>query len=118
MAFTGSAVVKQVADNLVRITGLSLAGAAAGTIGLHGNSGSPGVVLPAGFQPKPYVSEGGPVSLQDSLEITMVPVTSIPTLVPIKAVKTGTDNTDFLFTLTNTTSGTASALVEIYIRHH
>lgn len=119
MAFTGTAVVTQVADNLMRITGLGLAGAAAGTIGLFENSGSPGVRLPESFRPRPYVNGiDENVSLQDSLEITMVPVTSVTTLVPIKAVKTGTVPTDALITLTNTTVGTASAEVEIYVRHH
>lgn len=119
MAFTGTAVVTLVADNLVRITGLSLAGAAVGTIGLHENSGTPGVRLPASFKPKEYKNaEHEDVSLQASLEVTMVPVTSITTQVPIMVVKTGTKPADALITLTNTTTATTSALVEIYIRHH
>lgn len=119
MAFTGTPVIKQVADNLVRITGLSLAGAAAGKIALHGSLEAGAVLLPEGFKPREYKNgEAQDVSLDDSIEISMVPVTSVTTLVPIKTVKTGTAPLTFLATLTNTTVATASAEVEIYVRHH
>lgn len=117
MAFTGTAVVTQISDRLVRVTGLSLAGSAAGTISLSGGTGQ--VLLPAGFKPTPYVNgEGQSVSLQAAIEVSLTPVTSITTLVPIMAVKTGTDPADFLITFTNTTSATASALQDIYIAFH
>lgn len=117
MAFTGSATVVQVSDRKVRVTGLSLAGSAAGTISLHGGTGQ--VTLPAGFAPSPYTnSEGAVVAMQDSVEVSLVPVTAITTLVPISVVKTGTTPTDFLITLTNTTSATASAGQDIYIEFH
>jgi hypothetical protein len=119
MAFTGTAVVKQVADNLVRITGLSLAGGAAGTIALHEATVTPGVRLPAGFKPREYKNaEAADVALQDSLEVSMNVVSDVTTLVPVKAVKTGTKPDDATITLTNTTVGTASAQLEIYVRHH
>lgn len=120
MAFTGTAVVTQVSDRKIRITGLSLAGSAVGTISLSGGTGE--VLMPGGFQPVPYSLPGasGPVTvaLQDSVEVNLVPVTSITTLVPIEVVKTGTTPVDFLITLTNTTSATTSALQEIYIEFH
>ena len=112
MAFTGVAVVTQVSDNLIRVTGLSLAGAAAGTIGLAEGAGE--VDLPASFKPRPF----GTSSLIESIEVSMVPVTSVTTLVPIMVVKTGATLAAFLMTFTNTTAATASAEVEIYIRFH
>jgi hypothetical protein len=120
MAFTGSATVKQVSDRKVRITGLSLAGAASGTIGLHTHTGSaPGVTLPEGFQPEPYTNtEGEIVSLQDAIQVSMVPDTGVVTLVPIAVVKSGADDKTFLITLTNSTVGTASAEVEIFVEWH
>lgn len=119
MAFTGSATVTLVADGLVRITGLSLAGAAAGTIGLFEKTVAAGVTLPAAFKPRTYVSANNTqVTLIDDIEITMNVVTSVTTLVPIQVVKTGTTPLDFVITMTNTTVATASAGLEIYIRHH
>jgi len=118
MAFTGTATVTLVADNLVRITGLSLAGAAAGTIALF-EAAAAGVNLPAAFKPRTYVSGvAEAVTLQDDIEVSMNVVTSVTTLVPIKVVKTGTTLANFLITLTNTTVATTSAGLEIYIRHH
>lgn len=119
MAFTGIAVVKQVADNLIRITGLSLAGGAAGTIALHEAVVAPGVRLPASFKPREYKNaEGDDVALQDSLEVSMNVVTPVNTLIPVEVVKTGTKPDDATITLTNTTVADASAELEIYIRHH
>jgi hypothetical protein len=118
MAFTGAAVVTLVADNLVRITGLSLLGAAEGTIALD-EAVAAGVNLPAAFKPRRYVNGiATTVSLQDNIEISMVAVTAVTTLVPIQVVKTGSTLAGFLITMTNTTVATASAGLEIYIRHH
>lgn len=63
MAFTGVATVKLVTDSLVRITGLSLAGLAVGTIGLFGDAGAD-VQLPDGFNPEPF----GDVTLEDAVQ--------------------------------------------------
>lgn len=114
MAFDGSAVVKLVADDLVRITGVSLDAQASGTIGLHGATGTPpDIRLPAGFQPSPYDAVVGaipnvrpdPVELADQLEVTLNVQTDVDQAVPIKTVKTGTTTADFRITLTNTGSG-------------
>jgi len=120
MAFTGAATVVQVADDVVRITGLSLAGAAAGTIGLSTSTGSPGVALPAAFQPAPYVGPNGQaVALQDAVEIDVRnAATGIATPVPIAVVKTGTTPLDFLITITNLTGSTLSPALEIYVKFH
>ncbi len=119
MAFTGSATVKLVSDSVVRITGLSLAGAASGTISLAEATGAD-VECPAAFKPRTYVSSGGvAVALQDAVEVlVLVGGLGVTTQVPIAVVKTGTTLAGFLITLTNTTAATASAALEIYIRFH
>lgn len=116
MAFTGSATVKQVTQNMVRITGLSLAAAAAGTIGLHGDSGA-GVQLPDSFNPKPYDAFGGTVSLADSLEVDLWQAGAGAVAIPVIVAKGGSP---FRITLTNATSGpgAASPALEIYIHFH
>lgn len=119
MAFTGSAVVQQVSDGVVRITGLSLASAASGTIGLFGNSGSPGVRLPDAFNPAPYVAEGVAVPLAASLDVTVAPAAvGVATAIPFAVVKSGTTAADFLATITNTHGSLATPNLEIYVRFH
>lgn len=119
MAFTGVAVVVQVSDRKVRITGLSLVAAAAGTIALFGHAAGPGVILPEGFKPDPYTnSEGATISLQDSIQVSMIPDAAVATAIPIEVVKSGTDAADFLATLTNNHASTTSPRVEIYVEWH
>ncbi len=116
MAFTGAATVKQVSDNLVRITGLSLAAAGdAGTIGLFGDA-TAGVQLPDGFNPSVYEHNGADVSLADSLQVWCVPVTDVSNFgIPIRITKGGAP---FQITLTNDSAATGSAELEIYVRYH
>ncbi len=115
MAFTGAAVVKQVTDGLVRISGLSLAEGDDGTIGLFGDS-TADVQLPEGFLPTEYSrSDGsGPVTLFDSVQCWWVAV--------------GVGGADFIvskgsppFQITFDYGGAseaASAEMEIYVRYH
>lgn len=118
MAFTGTATIKQLSGNLIRITGLSLGSGANGTIGLHGNSGSPGVRLPASFDPQPYSLPSGDVSLQDAVDCRVgFAATGVATALTFAVVKTGTDASDFLITVTNN-QATASGALEFYIRNH
>lgn len=123
MAFTGAAVQQMISDRKVRITGLSLAGAAAGTISTSQGAGQ--VLLPAAFQPHPYtygstgVAGGADVNLAESIQVSLVDAAlGVVTRVPIAVTKTGTLPTDFLITLTNTTVSTASPNQEIYIEFH
>lgn len=112
MAFTGTAVVELVNDRFVRITGLSLAAGASGSIGLTGKSPAAEVTLPAGFQ----IDDTGPsASIGDQLVVHMVPVTAVATAVPIQVAKGGTKHQNFSITLTNNTVGTASPQLEIYV---
>ncbi len=119
MAFTGTAVVQQISDNLVRITGLSLAAGASGTIGLFGNSGTPGVRLPNSFNPAPYVAENAQVPLAASLDVSVAPAAvGVATAIPYAVVKAGTGEADFVATVTNTHGSLASPNLEIYVRFH
>ncbi len=118
MAFTGTAVVKQVSDRQVRITGLSLGAGASGTIGLNGATGTtPGVTLPASFQPQVYDYGTSGVALADSISCSIAFVdTSGVVTTPLTVAKTGTAVTDFRITLA--TNGSATSPFEIYIRFH
>lgn len=120
MAFTGTAVVTQVSDRIVRITGLSLASAAAGTVGLAGATGSaPGVTLPASFQTLHYTYNNAVVPFASCLDVSVVvAAVGVATAIPVAIVKTGTTVADFRVTLTNTHGSLASPALEIYIKLH
>ena len=125
MAFVGAAVVKSINDNLVRITGVSLdssaAGTRSGTIGLFEKAVAPDVRLPDNFEPTTFSrpDEASEVSLQDSVEVTVVRQGG--QLMTIAVVKTGTKKSDFqieVFTLINLETGGTSGDLEIYVRFH
>lgn len=90
------------------MTGLSLAPAASGTIGLFGGAGD--VDLPDDFNPVPY----GSVDLAESLEISYVPNTPVAVFPAIEVDKTASP---FLATFTNG-GAAASGDLEIYVRYH
>jgi hypothetical protein len=120
MAFTGSATVTQISDRKCLITGLSLAAGATGTISLAAGAGA--VLLPAGFQPKPY-NNGAPgsaagITLQESIQCTTNPNSAVATAIPVEVVKTGNDNVDFLLSLTNNHGSIASPNLEIWVEWH
>lgn len=120
MAFTGTATVKQTTDRMVRITGLSLAAGASGTIGLTGATGSaPGVTLPASFKTLHYVYNGVTVTFQDCIDLVISnAATGVATAVPISVVKSGTTLADFRITVTNTHGSLATPALEIVARLH
>ncbi len=114
MAFTGTPVVTQLSDSICRVTGVSLAGAATGTIGIHGSGAQ--VELPAAFQPKTTVYNGAPVPLTASIDATAkVAASGVTTEVPIEVTKSGSGG--FTTTFTNTTTATASGTLEIYFKY-
>jgi hypothetical protein len=118
MAFTGSATIKQIADGIVRVTGLSLAGTASGTIGLFGATGvAPDVLLPAPFNPQPYGYGGATVSLQDSIEVEIVAAASVAVWQPPFVTKAGTTHADFRITVGNS-FGSVTPALEMYIKFH
>ncbi len=124
MAFTGVAVVTQVSDGKVRITGLSLAGAAAGTIALSGGTTVGATLLPASFKASPYRIDGGTaggnvVALQDAIECRIVLAGSaVATAQQVAVTKTGTTQANFLITLTNAIAATATDALEIWVQFH
>lgn len=118
MAFTGTATIKQISDSIVRVTGLSLAGSASGTIALHGETGTtPDVVLPVGFLPTVYTYGPSSVTLIDSIKVELIPTGSVTSPIALDTNKTGTASTDFRVTIHNT-SGTASPAFELYVSFH
>ncbi len=117
MAFTGSAVVTQISEKECVIRGLSLAGAAAGTISLFDGTVAGGVVLPEAFNPKQYTFNSVDVSLVDAIEVTEEPaVTAVTTRIPIRILAVGATPQTWLCTLTNDTAATASPGLCIRVR--
>lgn len=117
MPFTGSPVVKEITDGLVRITGLVLAGGTVGTIGLHEatipiHGVPPDIRLPVGFKPRIFEFSNIPalVSLQDSVQVYFDYTLPGPVLAPVSIVKTGTTPQDFLIVMANASAGPAAVL--------
>ena len=115
MAFTGVAVVQQISDQKVRITGLSLAGAAVGTIGLFGDVGAD-VQLPDAFNPEPYQAFGALVGLDDSLEVSFWRAAAAGGGASTIFVTKG--GVPFRITMTNADAQNATSEVEIYVAFH
>lgn len=118
MAWTGSATVTQISDNKVRITGLSLAGDASGTMGFADKTVAADVSLPKLPNWQPYKANGVSVTLQDAVSIEINVVTDVTSAVPISVVKSGTTHADFAITFHNDSAATASAGLEIYVSFH
>ena len=114
MAFTGTPTVQKVTDKCWRITGVSLAGAAAGTIGFSDKtSAAEASIVAPDWQP--YELDGT-VSLIDMVQVWITIATDVTTPVPISVVKTGTTHADFVITLHNDSAGDESPDLEIYVR--
>lgn len=114
MAFTGTPVLEKITDRCFRITGVSLAGDASGTIGFSDKTVAAEVSLPAPNW-DPYVVEGDAVSLIAMVKVTMNVVTDVTAAVPVSVVKTGTTHLNFVITLHNDSAATVSAGLEIYV---
>lgn len=109
MAFTGTPTVKQVTSNKFRITGLSLGASAAGTIALTPGTGEAEFTAPD-WQPH------GDVTLQDAINAQVNFLgAGVATQVPVRIVKTGTTQADFVLTLTNNDGAAATPALEIYV---
>ncbi len=111
MPFTGAAVFQKVSDGLVRVTGLSLAASAAGTISLFGEGGD--VELPDSFNISPYQD----VDLAEAVEVSYVRVDAISNPDLIRVAKT-LPGGDLLITMTNDDGANVTPGLEIYIRFH
>ena len=112
MAFTGTAVVESITNGLVRITGLSLAAGASGTIGLDGD-GTADENLPAGFDPEAYAD----VSTIDAIQVLINGVTAATTAEGASFVVTKAAG-PFQITIAHLDGANASAEMEIYVRYH
>jgi len=122
MAFTGTPVVQQITDQTVRITGLSLALSASGTIGLFGDGGA-GVQLPESFKPNPYSAPAGygpatdgVLSQADVVDASVVIADAASALAkPVGVTKGGSP---FRVTVTNPDGTNASGALEIWVKYH
>jgi hypothetical protein len=112
MAFTGAAVQVVVADDLVRITGLSLAASADGTIGLNGDA-TADVELPDNFNPTAYTG----VTLSDAIQVSVVCVDAPTAALGGLPVITKAE-APFQITMTNPDGANASSEFEIWVRFH
>lgn len=118
MAFTGSPVIEQVSDAIVRITGVSLAANTSGTIALAGHTGAtPDIVLPVAFKTVHYTYGGVSVSFQAAIDVDVKQTAGIGDAIPIAVAKTGTTTADFRATLSNAFAS-ISADLEIYVKFH
>lgn len=113
MAFTGTPTVTKISDNLFRITGVSLAGDASGTIGLSQDATPSEVALVApGWGPR------GDLDLTELVEIRISLATDVTSAVPISIAKAGGTPQTFQATLHNDSAATASAELEIWVEYH
>lgn len=118
MAFTGAATIKLVSDGIVRITGVSLAAGASGTISLSAGAGD--VKCPANVEFQPYkASDGSTVGADDAVDVTVkaANASATPSANP-GVTKTGTTAAAFLATITNNNQGSATSGLEIYVKFH
>ena len=110
MAFTGTATVVRVSEKVCRVTGLSLAASAAGTVSLFEGAGA--VKLPDNFNPAPYED----LDLAESIEVSVWPVGTLSAAaLRVSFVKAASP---FLVTFTNDDGGNATPALEMYFRFH
>lgn len=108
MAFTGTATITKVADDLVLLEGLSLAAGANGTISLSGGGGDE--ELPAAFQPSAYSD----VDLSESLKVSVHKVATSTAALDLFWDTT----TAGLTTITNDDGVNATPNLKIWVRFH
>lgn len=117
MAFTGSAVICQVTDSLVRITGLSLAKTAVGTISCGASGGD--VNMPTTFKPEVYPYANALLVPSDVIDCQIVPAGShVGTNLPYLVKAGATFATPFLITITNPDATNATPALEIWLKFH
>lgn len=123
MAFTGTASIQLIADGIARITGISLAAGANGTIGLSQSVNSPSITLPGDFHATtyavPYPAANTSVQTQASIDVTAKAAdTTTPNGADVRVTKSGVGLTDFLATVTNANAASATPSLEIYVKFH
>lgn len=121
VGFQGVPTILQVSDRIVRITGLSLIPGDSGIITLFGGPivGGGNYALPEKFMTAPqYKYNNALVSLADAIGVSIVPITSVATAIPISIVKTGTKISNFEITFKNDHALTTSPQYEMLFKLH
>lgn len=116
MVWTGVPVVTQLGKNITRITGVSLAGAAVGTIRLVGAGGD--ISLPTSF---PFRPDDG--ALQDGLTMSDLVQVSYVNTTPggggeSRHIHVEKSEGPFTITFTNDAPVLATSPLEIYVQYH
>ena len=116
MAFTGTPVIQKISESKFRITGVSLAAAATGTIGLTQHpSAEVQLEAPQWDRYQTPGLQGGQVEVDAAVEVRITYVDAAGTTTePVTVTKTGDSPVDFLATLTNRDAA-ASGELEIYV---
>ena len=117
MAFTGSPVVKKVTDNCWRITGVSLAGDATGTIGFADKTVPSNISIGKSPDWQPYELDDQVVGLRDVIEVEINVTTDVDETIPISVTKIGTTHGDFEIALHNdgASEDLSTGVLEIYV---
>lgn len=117
VAFTGTPVLEQVSDRTCRVSGVQLALATSGTIGLAGaTGGAPDITLPSNLGAADYSYQGSDVPLTSSIQVLVNPVSSAGnTNLQVSVSKAGTTVGTWRVTITNTNVGLATQTLEIYL---
>lgn len=115
MSFTGSYSVSRVSDRMWRIMGAVLTAGAAGTIALSPDGPAADIVLDS---PTWNAYDGG--TLQSAVRVLIADIQPLTKIVPMRIVKTGSDRSDFLITITNPNGDDLeiSGPMEIYVEFH
>lgn len=106
MPFIGVPIITAVNDRACRITGVSLAPSAAGTLGFSGSGAD--IEFPASFHASSYVYQGGTVDLSQGLEVNINPdlavgaFTNLQPSVQFSGALVGLNPLTFRITVTNT----------------
>lgn len=120
MAFTGIPVITAVNDRTCRITDISLAASATGTIGFAGSGAD--IELPASFIASSYTYQAILVDLSKCLGVLINPVsaaalTNLQPSVQFSGTLTGTNPASLRISVINTNSGSATQTLSIEISH-
>lgn len=124
--FTGTAVVEQIADGIVRVTGVGLNEGQSGVLTLESNLTPPvgAVVMPAGFKPQQARMGSNVVGLEASLDVSVKQTgqnAGSPTQAkPIYVLKAGDTPETWIATITNAAAAETgdSGDLEIYVKFH
>lgn len=119
MAFIGTPVITMLSDRACLITGVQLADAnTTGTIGFAGSAAD--IALPAGFVASSYVFQGTTVTLDQSVQVNINPVsslglTNLQPSISYTGTLTGTNPSSFRINVTNTSASLTTQTLAILI---